>query len=183
MLFTILLCAGMILADRWVKYIMTVQLAPSGSMPVIPGIIEFRYLENNGAAFNLLAGKQTLLIVVTGAALLVGAYILLFKRPKDKLEYVAIMMIFSGGVGNLIDRIANGYVVDYLNLLFMDFAIFNLADCFVCVGFAILVFAVFRAEYRERKKEKQLAVIDGDAADAVEASEAEPSSEKPDGTD
>ena len=155
MLLTILLCAGLIGIDQLLKLWAVKSLAPVGAMPLIPHVMELRYVENNGAAFNLLSGRQVLLIVFTGAILLAGAYILLFRRPKDKLEYAAYVMVFSGGVGNLIDRIANGYVVDYLATLFINFAVFNFADILVCVGVALLVIAVFRAEGKERRLKKQ----------------------------
>lgn len=155
MLLTVLLSVGLILLDQLFKWMAIHFLAPEGSFTAIPSLLEFRYVENDGAAFSMLSGQQGILIAITGVILLVGAYILLFKRPKDKLEYIAVLLIFSGGTGNLIDRIANGYVVDYFNFLFMRFAVFNLADVFVTVGFALLIFAVFRAERKAKKAKKE----------------------------
>lgn len=152
MLFTLLVCVGLIGLDQLVKWLMTAALAPDGFVTVIPGVLGFRYLENTGAAFSMLRGRLGFLIVVTGLALVVVAWLLMFKKPKDKLEYLALIFVFSGGVGNLIDRIANGYVVDYIELLFVRFAVFNLADIMVCLGFALLVVAVFRSEARQRRR-------------------------------
>ncbi|MDL2218873.1 signal peptidase II [Ruminococcaceae bacterium OttesenSCG-928-O06] len=192
MLFTILVSALLVAVDQILKLLAARYLAPVGSAPLIPGIIGLKYVENRGAAFNILDGMQGLLIVVTGAALLFGAWLLLFRRPKDKLEYTAILLLFAGGVGNLIDRIARGYVVDYLNLLFMRFAVFNFADCLVCIGFALLVVAVFRAEGRAQKQKKLAAAQAGagEAAPTVgalpgsvsdDASEAAPKNDAPAG--
>ena len=142
----------LIVLDRVSKIWAVQTLMPVESMPMIPGIIEFRYVENNGAAFGLLAGRQSFLIVFTSIALLVVAFVLFLRRPKDKMETISLMLIFSGGVGNLIDRIATGYVVDYFNLLFMRFAVFNLADCYVCIGVGLLFIAFIRTELRERKE-------------------------------
>lgn len=155
MLTTILLCAALVALDQLFKYLAVTHLQPLGTAPLLPGILNLKYIENNGAAFSILAGEQHFLIAATGIALLAVAAYLLLRRPKDKLEYAAILLILSGGLGNLIDRVANGYVVDYINLLFMRFAVFNFADILVCVGFVLLVFAVFRAEYREKRRRKQ----------------------------
>lgn len=155
MVLALIICTLLIAADQIIKLLITRNLAPNGVMDVIPGIVEFRYYENDGAAFSILAGKQGLLIVVTGLALLCGlAYVLFFRKPKNLLEYTTFILIFSGGVGNLVDRITNGYVVDYISLLFMRFAIFNLADCFVCVGFGLLIIAFIRSELQLKKAEE-----------------------------
>ena len=155
MLLTLFLCAVLIAADRLLKHLAVLYLMPIGTAPVWPGVVGLRYIENDGAAFSLLSGMRPLLIVVTGLALLVGVYILLFRRPADKLEYISIVMVFSGGVGNLIDRIAAGYVVDYIEFLFMQFGIFNFADILICVGFALLAISVFRAEARVKRAGKE----------------------------
>ena len=96
-------------------------------MPLIPGIVELRYSLNQGMAFSLLWGRQGFLIAVTSIALLAVAVYLFWKRPP-LAERIAWTMVLGGGVGNLIDRIMSGQVVDYINLLFVDFAIFNFAD-------------------------------------------------------
>ncbi len=166
MILSIVLCVILIMMDRVAKLVAVQVLLPVGVLPAIPGFFEWRYVENNGAAFSFFAGKQLFLIIVTSIALLVVAYLILFRRPKDRLEYIALILIFSGGVGNLIDRISQGYVVDYISLQFMNFAVFNLADIFVCVGFAILVFAVIRSELRAKKQK--------DAASGQAAGEAAP---------
>lgn len=178
MLLTILLCAALVGIDQVLKYLAVQYLAPVGAAPFIPGFIEFRYTENTGAAFNLLSGHQGILIAITGVALLFGLFILLFRRPKNKLEYISILMIVAGGIGNLVDRIANGFVVDYLRFLFVEFAIFNFADCLVVIGFILLVIAIFRAESRAKKKreaEEAAAEGQGDEDAAITAEPASPS--------
>ncbi len=155
MLLTILLCAALIVVDQLLKHWAVVALAPAGAMPFIPGIMELRYIENDGSAFNLFSGMRVFLIVLTGAALLVGAYILLFRRPKDKLMYLSILMVFSGGMGNWIDRVRSGYVVDYFATLFIDFAVFNFADILICVGFGLLIIAFIRDEMRLKRQKAE----------------------------
>ncbi len=154
MLLTFISAAALIGLDQLFKVLAVQYLAPVGAVTVIPGILEFRYFENSGAAFGIFQGKQTFLIVITALALLVALYILIFRRPKNRMEHIAIVMIFAGGVGNLIDRIVNQYVVDYISFLFFNFAIFNFADMLVTFGFALLVITVFRSEMRTKKQEK-----------------------------
>lgn len=146
------LIALMVGLDQLLKYLAVLYLKPVGTAPFIPGVLGLRYVENNGAAFSILAGKQTLLIVVTGIALLVWGYFLFFKRPSNKVELAGMTLVLAGGIGNLVDRIANGFVVDFIDVLFMQFAVFNLADVFVCLGFALLIVGVLQSELKSRKQ-------------------------------
>ena len=93
---------------------------------------------NPGMAFSLLSGKQLFLIIATSVALILVAYGLFFRSRGRYLQQAALLLILAGGIGNLIDRVLNGVVVDYINLLFMQFAVFNFADICVCVGVASL---------------------------------------------
>ena len=85
-------------------------------------------------------------IFATGAALLVVAYGLFFRSRGKRLQQAALLLVLGGGIGNLIDRVLNGEVVDYINLLFMRFAVFNFADICVCVGVALWVLVIFLDE-------------------------------------
>lgn len=137
--------------DQLVKYLVVVYLKPVGSVTIIPKVLNFTYLENNGAAFSIFAGKQIFLIILTSVALLAWTYFLFFKRPKQKLELIGMILVLAGGIGNLIDRIANGFVVDYVEFTFVRFAVFNLADIFVTVGFILLFIGVFISEAKKKK--------------------------------
>ena len=106
-------------------------------------------------AFSMLAGKQKLLIAITSLMLL-GVLWMLFARKLTPLERVAWTLVLGGGIGNLIDRIATGVVVDYINVLFMNFAIFNFADICVCVGVGLLMVWVLFDSYFKEKAEKNV---------------------------
>ena len=151
-LITIAAAALLVVVDQGIKFWATVNLAPVGSMPLIPGVVELRYFLNDGAAFSILQGKQTFLILFTGAALLAVAWYLLFRRPAKRLEYIGWLFVLSGGVGNLVDRVLNGEVVDYINLLFMNFAVFNFADILVCTGIGLLILNLLLDELAARRK-------------------------------
>ncbi len=108
--FLILLLVG---ADQLTKYLAASYLAPVGTAPFLPGIMELRYVENDGMAFSMLSGRQTLLIVVTGITLAALVWYLFFKRPQARTERVAVCLIIAGGLGNLIDRVTAGRVIDF----------------------------------------------------------------------
>lgn len=122
-----LLRHGLTLVDQLIKLWATVELLPVGSKPFIPHVLEFYYLLNDGMSFSMLSGKRTLLVIVTGVMLAVLAGMLLLRK-MPRLERAAWILVVGGGVGNLIDRIRTGVVVDYLNCLFINFPVFNFAD-------------------------------------------------------
>ena len=93
-----------------------------------------------------ISGKQLFLIIATSIALIFVAYGLFFRSRGRYLQQAALLLILAGGIGNLIDRVLNGEVVDYINLLFMQFAVFNFADICVCVGVGLWVLVIFLEE-------------------------------------
>ena len=139
--------AVLVAIDQWIKAWATANLMPVGAMPLIPGVVELRYSLNEGMAFSLLWGRQGFLIAVTSVALIALTVYLFWKRPP-LVERIACTMVLGGGVGNLIDRVVSGRVVDYINLQFIDFAIFNFADIYVTGGIALLFVAVLAGELR-----------------------------------
>ena len=144
--FNLLAAAALIGIDQAIKLWATNVLQPIGAMPLIPHVVELRFVLNPGMAFSLLSGRQLFLIVATSAALILVAYWLLFRSRNDRLQQAALILVLGGGIGNLIDRVLNGEVVDYINLLFMRFAVFNFADICVCVGVALWVLVIFLEE-------------------------------------
>ncbi len=146
---------ALVVIDQFIKYLATVYLAPVKIVELIPGVIRLRYVLNDGAAFSLFSGSQFMLIVVTSIGLLLLLYWIYIKKPDSNLEKYSLVMIFSGGVGNLINRIASGCVVDYIEPTFINFAVFNFADCLVCIGAFLLVVAVFKQEAKVQREKKE----------------------------
>lgn len=129
--------------DQLTKYIAVKHLMPIGSHPFIPGLIEFRYTTNPGIAFGMLEGKSWFFIPVSALAIGLTVFFLIrFRKSMSPLLSAAVAMIAGGGVGNQIDRIFKGEVVDFLNFQFIDFPIFNVADCFVTVGCVLAGIAI-----------------------------------------
>lgn len=136
--------------DQLIKGWANAVLMPVQSMPLIPRVIELHYVLNDGMAFSMLSGKRWLLIAVTGVVL-VAVLVMLLVRRMGRLERLAWILVAGGGIGNLIDRVLNGVVVDYFNLLFMRFAVFNFADICVCVGVGLLILLLLLELYRDSK--------------------------------
>lgn len=144
--------AALTAADQVIKLFVERFLAPVGTAEFINGFIGWNYVRNTGAAFGSFSDNTVLLSVVTGAVLLVGIVLIAMKKVKSKFCLVCAVMIISGGLGNLIDRVLKGYVVDFIDLQFMNFAVFNFADILVTVGAFALMFYVIADIFRDRKK-------------------------------
>ena len=138
--------AALVGIDQAIKLWATQYLAPVEAITVIPHVVELRFVLNQGMAFSLLSGKQLFLIIATSIALIFVAYGLFFRSRGKRLQQAALVLVLGGGIGNLIDRVLNGEVVDYINLLFMRFAVFNFADICVCVGVGLWVLVIFLEE-------------------------------------
>jgi len=144
--------------DQLLKMIVQTNLQLHESIPFIPGLINFTYVENTGAAFSSFDGQRWFLIILTGLVMLFMLYLLCFKKLKSTVIIWHVAVIFAGGVGNLVDRILRGAVVDYIELDFINFAIFNFADCLVVVGvISLLVYLLFfdQSDLFHRKKKTQ----------------------------
>ena len=157
-----------ILADQVTKYLAVAFLRPIGTQPVIGDAVHLTYVENRGAAFGMLADKREIFIVISTVAIIAIALYLYLGHADSRLAAVSLSMIVSGGIGNMIDRLALGYVVDFINFKFIkyptlagsewvwqSFQVFNGADSFVTVGAVLLVIAVLRDTGRELKKDKK----------------------------
>ena len=132
-----------VVLDQVSKSIVVNRLMPVSEAEFIPGFIGFRYCENTGAAFGMMKGFRWVFIVLSTVAI-IGSIIYLIARrgTVHPLTGLALAMIAGGGVGNQIDRIVNGYVVDFIEFQFVDFAIFNVADSFVTVGAVLVIISV-----------------------------------------
>ena len=134
---SILAVLTMVAVDQAVKYWAVTMLAPIGSIPLVPGILQLTYVENRGAAFSILE-DQIWLFVVLALVILCGiVYVLRTNRIQTTLGRLALLTIAAGAVGNAIDRVIHHYVVDMIEVTFIHFPVFNIADIYVCVGVAL----------------------------------------------
>lgn len=159
------LVAVLVAADQLLKWCATTWLAPVGQADLLPGILGLRYVLNDGAAFSSFSGSRWLLVIITAASLIAVAVWMAAKRPSGLLYWFGILVL-SGGVGNLIDRIRTGVVVDYLEFRFMQFPVFNLADILVCTAMGLLILYTILdtlKEHRSNAAQKDAVNTDGQA--------------------
>ena len=159
-----ILAAVLVAVDQIVKYLVMTSIGFGEHVPFIPYILELTYVENTGAAFSIFS-KHTwalaLVSLVMSAVLALALWKGLFKHPFGKL---ALTLLLAGAVGNLIDRACRGYVVDMFNVLFMRFAVFNVADiCVVLGGIAGGIYYLFLMDKLEPKKEEPQDGADADS--------------------
>ena len=140
-----------LIADRLCK-MWTMRIpAHHGWVEIIPGILTFGYAENRGMAFGLAQGRGWLLIGATSIIIVALILYLLFHPDEPRLLRTGLWLLIGGGLGNLYDRIAYGYVLDFIRLDFIDFPLFNIADIAVCTGVGLAALSIVLMEKRRRK--------------------------------
>ena len=142
-LWIIIIVAGCII-DQVTKYLISSNYALYESHKIIDGVLNFTYIQNRGAAWGMFSEHRWVFLVITSAALIAMPYILYKYRKEHFLFGFSLSLVISGAVGNMIDRVFLGYVVDFIEAAFISFPVFNFADCCVTVGAALLfVYFVF----------------------------------------
>ena len=139
-LYYILFSAGIVLADQVTKYLTVANIPLYADVPFIPGLLQLTYVQNTGAAFSSFEGQQWLFALVF--AVFTAAILYEYKKksmPFTPLERWLIAAVYAGGLGNMIDRIRLGYVVDMIETTFVEFPVFNVADCFITCGCILLM--------------------------------------------
>lgn len=130
--------------DQWTKGLVVQSLKGRDPFVIWKGVFEFYYSENRGAAFGMMQEKQLFFFLI--AVVVLGAVAYLMAKIPAHRRYrplaVCLMLISAGAVGNMIDRVTQGYVVDFLYFSLINFPIFNVADCYVTIGAACLVFLI-----------------------------------------
>lgn len=152
MLFWILITFGAVLLDQLTKKLAVLYLQELDTLPVIKDVIHLTYSENTGAAFGMLKDQRWIFLVFSSVAIIAIAAYLIVSKPKNKLYVTALAFVLAGGIGNMIDRIAYGYVVDFIDFTLIDFAIFNVADSFITIGACLLVLYFGLYEFKSVKK-------------------------------
>lgn len=132
------IAAVVVLCDQLVKHWVVVNLALGASHSLAPNLMDLLYVRNYGAAWSILEGKTWFFYIVTAIATVVILYLLVTKKSTKPLFKISLSLLLGGALGNLIDRIHLGYVVDMFQLKFINFPIFNVADVFVTIGVILL---------------------------------------------
>lgn len=150
-----LFAAAIVAADQFTKFLTVANIALYQDVEFIPGLLGLTYVQNTGAAFSSFEGQQWLFAVIFIAFTAAVLYEY-FKSPMSftKFDRWCIAAVYGGGLGNMIDRLRLGYVVDMIETKFMTFPVFNVADCFITCGcIALMISLLFNKEFwKEEKK-------------------------------
>ncbi len=165
------LCIAVIIlaiaADQISKYFALEYLSGIETLPIIEDVFHFTYVENRGAAFGMLSEHRWVFMTLSVIGIAAMIVWLAWEKPKSKWLRCAVSLVIGGGIGNMIDRILLGFVVDFIDCRFIDFYVFNIADSCVCVGCGMFVVAVIAAEINEAKA-KKAAAADGEIPEAAD---------------
>ena len=141
-----LVIALLIGLDQWVKAAVVAHIPLGQVKDFVPGVVSLTYLQNTGAAFSMLENQQWFFALIT-VLVMGGAIWYLYKNINGKWSLLAsLSLIIAGGIGNFIDRVSQGFVVDMFQLDFVNFAVFNVADSYLTVGVALLMLVMMREE-------------------------------------
>ena len=146
-----MIIVAVIYLDQITKWLTVIKLDLGESFPLIKDVFHFTYVQNRGAAFGILQDQRWVFLVISTVAIAALSVMLWKNRKGSKLLCVAISMIIGGGIGNMIDRCLLGYVIDFLDFTLIDFAVFNVADSFVCIGVGLFVLELI-LEFKEEAK-------------------------------
>ncbi|MCR5716010.1 MAG: signal peptidase II [Lachnospiraceae bacterium] len=144
MFFDVVIIGILIFLDQYTKHIAVLNLKDHDAIRLIDGVLELQYLENRGAAFGMMQNQKIFFVTIAIVILIAILYVLIKSpaQPKYRLLNMLLVFIASGAVGNMIDRIGQNYVVDFIYVSLIDFPIFNVADIYVTCGTIVLVLAI-----------------------------------------
>ena len=155
--------------DQLTKYLTVLHLKPIDTLPIIEDVFHLTYVENTGAAFGMMKDARWVFMITSTAAIvgILGYMIHRYYVKKEKMpwmEALSLSLILGGGIGNMIDRTMLGYVVDMIDCRFINFAVFNVADSFVCIGAGLMILYLIILTVKEYKAEKaaKLALAEGE---------------------
>ena len=143
-----------VVLDQVTKILAVKYLMPVDTVPIIKKVLHLTYLENTGAAFGSLKNSRWVFLAVSTFAIIALVFYMFRFKPKNRVLSAGLAFIIGGGIGNMIDRLAKGYVVDFVDFRLINFAVFNVADSFVCVGAALVIIYIFFFAEKEDKNAK-----------------------------
>lgn len=149
-----LLALALLALDQWVKHYITLTLPLGETRPLLPGFVELKAVHNYGAAWSSFSGMRWLLVIATSCIVLALLVLLVRRVVRHPLGVLAGCLIVSGGLGNILDRLRLGYVVDMFNFQFIDYPVFNVADMCIVSGcvLGLIYYQWFYEKYDKREK-------------------------------
>ncbi len=167
----VIVSALLVGADQIFKYLAVQYLSDIDYVTVLDGVLRFRYVENTGAVFGSFS-NHTVLLTIFSILLLAGAiFLLATNKNRSKFINVCLILMISGGIGNIIDRIRLGYVIDFIEPIFVNFAVFNFADCLITVSAFLLIGYLIYDFVKDIKNQnnKDDASISGEQVESTES--------------
>ena len=152
-IYSVIIIVGIFL-DQLTKFLTSSFMELYESIPIIKDVIHITYIQNTGAAFGMMKDSRWIFMIVSTVMIIALSLYLYLGHAENRFYGISIAMIISGGIGNMIDRIALGYVVDMIDFTLIDFAVFNGADSFVCVGAGLLILALILDIVKESKDQR-----------------------------
>ena len=157
MLIWLICVAVLVFLDQLSKWLAVILLEGQPSFYLIPGVLRFTYVENRGAAFGMLADNRWVFLVLSTLTIVCLLGFMIYSEPKSRLERAGLALVLAGGIGNMIDRVLLGYVIDFID--FCAFPklwnwVFNVADSCICIGVGLLIIYIIKLSVSEYKAEK-----------------------------
>lgn len=148
-----------VITDQISKVLAVKYLMPIDTFPIIKDVLHLTYVENKGAAFGILQNQRWVFIVVSVVMIALLAFVMVkFKKDFHPTMMTGLSFVVGGGIGNMIDRSLVGYVVDFIDFTLIDFAVFNIADSFICIGVGLLILDILLGK-------SNLSFLDGKKSD------------------
>ena len=157
MLIWLICVAVLVFLDQLSKWLAVILLEGQPSFYLIPGVLRFTYVENRGAAFGMLADNRWVFLVLSTLTIVCLLGFMIYSKPQSRLELAGLALVLAGGIGNMIDRVLLGYVIDFID--FCAFPklwnwVFNVADSCICIGVGLLIIYIIKLSVSEYKAEK-----------------------------
>lgn len=144
----VIIASGLLIIDQITKFAVRSRMEIGETLPVFRGVLDFTYVQNRGAAFSLFQNSQLITVFLPVITMVAGVIFLLhLRKKKEKLAELGVLLIISGGIGNLIDRTVMGFVTDMISV--GSFPVFNVADICVTVGCAVLILWVIIGDRKD----------------------------------
>lgn len=144
----VIIASGLLIIDQITKFAVRSRMEIGETLPVFRGVLDFTYVQNRGAAFSLFQNSQLITVILPVITMIAGVLFLLhLRKKKEKLAELGVLLIMSGGIGNLIDRTVMGFVTDMISV--RSFPVFNVADICVTVGCAVLILWVIIGDRKD----------------------------------
>ena len=147
-----ILVIAVIILDQITKYLAVANLEKIDTIPLVQGVFHLTFVQNRGAAFGILQNQKWFFVIITLAIMSGIVYYVIKHKPDSKLVMFSLSMIVGGALGNFIDRIRQGYVIDFFDFTLINFPVFNIADSFVVIGTILLSYYLL-FKHEEKKDE------------------------------